>query len=987
MPRYFMTKTRLLLLLVFGSVMTSAQQLSWRNYTTAQGLPGNIVYDSMEDSKGYMWFVTNQGICRFNGYEFIQPADTSALKGSEAFMPTEDANGRIWFARLDASVWFIENDTVRAWKYNTVTAPYRQKFRPIEQLCVSQDQTVWMALNGCGLLSVNKKGDLRVIADSSSNSFIFTEVSKKILYSSNVMFPNVVAPDSMYMNIVRWKNGNRTTLGKLMIRLPFTEKYRGIWALRNGGLLCSSQVTFCLFHDDRLVWRSPAPMLVEKAAETDAGEILIASHIGPNCGLFYFASREHLRKGIYKNLLPGHFVTDFWCDRAGGWWATTHHAGVFYCKNPGIDVFNTISGLPSNDVVCLTKDGQKTLFAGLRPVDIIALDRSKGTPKLMLHPPLLTREVQAIFFDSLQQRLWCSDLLCFLEEGKWNSIISHDKLSGRRGETQGKKITPDPSGQMLWTSASSGFYRVDVLKTEADLIGRSIQSSLRTFSVTPDSEGNVWVTTEKGLRLWRNGQYELPPFDHPALHFQPRDLICLPDGGMAISLRATGVLFRDKQGKFAHFTKRDGLTSDFITKLYSSPDGSVFACSSAGLNHFKPQADGSWRIETISIKQGLPSNQVNDVITFPGEIWMATDQGLVRLHDFPKPYPMPAPVLEKLLINNKPGVFQRELRLAFNKNNLFIRFFSLHYRSDGNIPYRYRLLGADTTFVYSNNREVNFANLSPGTYAFEVQAQNENGIWSEPTRWTFEIRPAWWQTGWFFALMALFLVGGLAFWYRNRLLKTHRDAAIRDKIRDLESAALRAQMNPHFIFNCLNSIQHFITENDPALATRYLSRFARLVRLALHGSVDGRHSLKEETEMLENYLALEQLRFRGKFTYEVKCDPELDPDDIFLPPMLVQPFVENALLHGMKNKTEGGRISIVFSQKEGALIATVVDNGPGIDSDGADHPVTGHKSVGMTLTQRRLEILAGQQALLRENILAADGTVQGMRVVLHVPAN
>ncbi|MFM9947366.1 MAG: histidine kinase [Saprospiraceae bacterium] len=992
MPWYFI-KTSLLFLLWVGQEAVSAQHLSWRNFTVDQGLPGNIVYDMLEDRQGYLWFVTDQGICRFNGYEFIQPVDTSAMRGSEAFVPAEDSTGKIWFARLDGSVWFIENDTVRAWKYNKVTEPYRGKSRQIQQLGVGKDSSGWLALAGFGFLTVSKDGIPKAIKGSPREGFMFAEVGGKLIYTpfATAEYLRETKPSAIRpFEIWHWKEERAIWQGKIQISLLEVPSKTGVWKLRNGDFVFYCENAFYLIRNNRIVWQAPAKLFAEELLELPDGGILVASHQGNNVGLFHFASIEHLQRGESRNLLPGLFVTNVGFDREGGWWAATHHAGVYYCKNPALEIFDQQGGLPSSDVVCLANDGATTIFAGMRPVGVAAINYKNGKRHILPDPPLSSREVQAICFEPFSGRLWCGDRLFYLGKNQWEPVIRYDSFSQRSETVPIKTIMPDPSGKAIWVSSPYGFHQIDARNGTAVYLGKTEDTDFvaRTFSVTPDRYGNIWVTTAMGLRLWRNGAYELPPFDHPALRFQPRGVIIMPDGGMAISLRGAGVLIRDVNNVLIHLTRQDGLTSDFITKLYSSPEGVLFACSNAGLNRLTPQAAGSWIIETISVKEGLPSNQINDVTTLAGETWVATAQGLARFRDLPAPFLMPAPVLEKLLVNNQNAVFDPGLRLAHHENNLSIRFFALHYRSGGDIPYRYRLLGADTAVVYSTTREVNFVNLSPGAYTFEVQAQNEARQWSAPTRWVFEIHAAWWQTGWFWMSITLISAIGFGLWYRDRLRKARQEVEVRNKIRDLEAAALRAQMNPHFIFNCLGSIQHFISENDAASATRYLSRFARLVRLALHGSVDGRHSLQEEVEMLENYLVLEQLRFRGKFTYEIEVSPELDPEDVFVPPMLVQPFVENALLHGMKNKQEGGRISVAFSQKENLLLATVSDNGPGFTSDDKNLSETGHKSVGMTLTQRRLDILAeqpGQEALHRENILAADGTIQGMRVVLQVP--
>ncbi|NUO01657.1 MAG: histidine kinase [Saprospiraceae bacterium] len=992
MPWYFI-KTSLLFLLWVGQEAAFAQHLSWRNFTADQGLPGNIVYDMLEDRHGYLWFVTDQGICRFNGYEFIQPTDTSAMRGSEAFVPTEDATGKIWFARLDGSVWFIQNDTVRAWKYNEVTASFRRKFRPIEALAVDGQGAVWMAIFDLGILKVDKNGIIEVTSSSEADKLIFSEVRGKIIYSSQRMqaIPTGYPPaHQRRMSVFQYADGSLHYLQHFPVLNPVHHTERGIWKLSSGDWIYCYKGVFYLIGDQKVIWKSAQGIQAEIIKETPEGALLIAAHWGPNAGLFYFASKEHLKKGIYKNLLPDHHVTDFCMDHEGGWWATTHHAGVFYCKNPSIEVFDIKAGLPAEEVLSLTSDGISKLYAGFRSRDVAFINYRNGRMGILPRPSVSARGVEVLDFDTRTQRLWCSNPLYFWENQQWNATEWYDPYIQWRGQVQAKTIAQDISGQNIWTSSSQGFFRIDNKTNEAFYLGGKSETApfMRTFSVTPDAGGNVWITTPQGLKLWRNGDYESPPFDHPALKYQPRGVALLPGGSMVISLRSAGLLIRTGQGAFTHLTVRDGLSSDFITKLYCSNDGKILACSYAGLNFISMNRDGNWEITIIDKKKGLPSNHVNDALLIGTDIWVATEKGLACFRNLPAPSPMPSPVLEKLLVNNQNAVFAPVLRLAHDENNLSIRFFALHYRSDGDIPYRYRLLGADTAFVYTHNRVVNFANLSPDAYTFEVQAQNEAGQWSAPTRWTFEVRTAWWQTRWFRVSVILILVLGFGLWYSSYLRKARRDTEVRNKIRDLEAAALRAQMNPHFIFNCLGSIQHFISENDAASATRFLSRFARLVRLALHGSVDGRHSLREEMEMLENYLMLEQLRFRGKFSFTIEAAPEIDPEDTFLPPMLVQPFVENALLHGLKNKVEGGRISIAFSQNDGFLLATVTDNGPGFAPDDKNLSETGHKSIGMTLTQRRLEILAeqrGQEALLRENILAGDGTIQGMRVVLQVP--
>ena len=219
-----------------------------------------------------------------------------------------------------------------------------------------------------------------------------------------------------------------------------------------------------------------------------------------------------------------------------------------------------------------------------------------------------------------------------------------------------------------------------------------------------------------------------------------------------------------------------------------------------------------------------------------------------------------------------------------------------------------------------------------------------------------------------------------------------KELALQKQVTELEKKALQAQMNPHFIFNCLTSIQKLIMENDAVNAVRYLTRFSKLVRGTLNASVAGEVSLQEEIDMLTNYLDLEKLRFKEAFDYDIQADPSLDLFDTAFPPMLLQPYVENALRHGMANKQNGGKISIRFRPggqgpkgASGGILATVTDNGPGIGQANQKKP--GHRSVGMSLTQRRLELLGGTEGggmVKVSEITGPDGQVGGTKVEVRI---
>ncbi|MGB4960193.1 MAG: histidine kinase [Saprospiraceae bacterium] len=288
------------------------------------------------------------------------------------------------------------------------------------------------------------------------------------------------------------------------------------------------------------------------------------------------------------------------------------------------------------------------------------------------------------------------------------------------------------------------------------------------------------------------------------------------------------------------------------------------------------------------------------------------------------------------------------------QNGLTWRYYinDTHHPEDNKIFFRLTP-SIDTLWKsITNGDEIVFNNLSPGKYQLEIQGLKANGSYTAISLQPFTIHPPWYKTLWFGLLVGLGIFILMYKLYHYRIEKIKKQYLIQKEISDLERSALQAQMNPHFIFNCLNSIQNFIMKNDKMEAMEYLHRFAKLIRQNLNASTGNTLSLDEEISMLDNYLSLEQMRFNHRFDYEIKVSDLIEPTDIQIPPLLIQPFVENAIIHGVAETSYQGKISIQIDKNQDVLHVIIQDNGPGI-SDHAQHKH--HKSLGMSITQKRLQ--------------------------------
>ena len=259
------------------------------------------------------------------------------------------------------------------------------------------------------------------------------------------------------------------------------------------------------------------------------------------------------------------------------------------------------------------------------------------------------------------------------------------------------------------------------------------------------------------------------------------------------------------------------------------------------------------------------------------------------------------------------------------------------------------------------DRVINYTNVPPGSYTLKVRASNNDGFWNEEGyELALTVIPPFWATWWFRSLLAIALIASVLLFFRsreNRIRKEEaRQTAINKQIAEIRMTALRGQMNPHFIFNSLNSIQHFITNRDKTEAINYLSKFSKLIRKILENSRENTVSLSNELQLLELYIQLEQLRFSNKFEYQIVVDEKIDIENTEIPPLLIQPYIENAILHGLINKNGEGDLYLSLEKNNGLIICKIEDNGIGRAKaqEIEQGKVSRHKSLGITVTEERI---------------------------------
>jgi ligand-binding sensor domain-containing protein len=615
-----------------------------------------------------------------------------------------------------------------------------------------------------------------------------------------------------------------------------------------------------------------------------------------------------------------------------------------------------------NFIWCIRQVDDKTLWIGCQHGYLQVYDIASGTIQTLL-PPEMER----------------STIRCMEKDNSGNIWF---------GLHNGKIVKWDNQQQKFFSSRDS-------LKARATVLNIFI-----------DRAQNCWVSTEGGFK-----QFDLDKMIYTdtwlydkknATGISGKNCQGIEECNDSILLIGTtygGLNFFNKRTKiFSHLTTADGLPSNSIYAIKKDVEGHIWFTTDYGLfkfntaekkfipysmepgiinssftaDKFYPLQDGQWLTFTAS-----------EVISFfPGKsAYGEMRQPKIEITGF-KLFDKPV-FIDSLLSGNKP------LHLSYKENFFTVEFAALNFSSLQQINYYYRLGGVDKEWVNSGTKRfANYTDLQPGEYIFDVKAENGNSS-GEITSFKIIITPPFWQTWWFVSLCVLLVVVTAYALIRRRIRLIRHEAKMKQTISETEMMALRAQMNPHFIFNCLNAIDNLIQTNQKEKATTYLAKFAKLIRSILDSSKNNVVLFQKDFESLQLYLQMEQFRCSNKFIYELKADEELLNSDYKLPPLIIQPFVENAILHGLLNKQNGDRKLIISAALENDTIKyTVTDNGVGRARAEEIKEINKpeHQSYGITITTERVHLYNqnGKSNDITITDLSDNGQPSGTKVEIRL---
>jgi ligand-binding sensor domain-containing protein len=962
----------------FTGSKTFAQSIFLQHYSTKNGLPSNNCYYSLQDSKGYIWVATDAGVSRFDGRVFENFSIDDGLPDNQILQLKEDSSGKIWFLALNGQISYFYNGKI----YNQGNSELLKLLR-FNSIVVSffQDSKgrIWFGTNKNLLVMWDGKTIMKYISADKSrqfiNSFVHEDAQGKIWAYSNT---SVRVLKDKHFEVVKHRS------------LPIS--YKTAINLPDKSMAFLDKAGLNVRYGKTEIFEKAVP---QQVLTGDLGYYYLDEDSGiwisNTTGVHYIE-----KNGLRYDYVPGIAASQVIKDAKDNMWFTTAN-GMYMLprRDERMYVIGQKEGL-SRDAVKSIAKAKNRFWLGMDEGVLNVLNLSGlNIGKINLPDQQKYNVIKQINYDSVGNAIYfASDYGLGRINNADNLNSSIDYLRESNNSMFVIKSFSLAKDRSLSLALSSGVVILPDRNKSLEFSSYSFNKGLnffpgRAYCVFYDTKQNLWYSSIIGLSELVAGNAHNYYKTNSLLTRRINDIQQMDDGTIILATDGYGLVFLKNNKVIRVINQKDGLANNICKKLFVK-NGNVWVVTNDGINKISfPAKD--LNIESFEYTNSLLKDDVNGLYIDDHYAYFATNSGVVYFQIAPvKPYNEAPKVYITSIINNQNKLDIGNPDYILNPSNNSITFYySAVDFQNKNITYRYRLK-ADGNWTETRTRRLEFSSLEPGKYSFELSAKSNGSSWSKPAVVFFELEKHFWQSLWFLGIVIL--SGGAVLYVaavmvtRKQKNKEQEQLLVRNKILMLEQRALQAMMNPHFVFNVMNSIQHYINTKDTGSANKVLTGFARLIRKNLEICTKSYISVEEEIEYLELYLSLEKKRFGGKLNYEIKVDSDIDRDETMIPSMILQPYIENAIWHGIMPKEDGGTIGIVIGLKaENTLLIEVKDDGVGIDNSLKDKKGE-HVSKGMSLTKERVNLLNQVASNSIQIDIKQDG-ISGTLVSIEVPFN
>jgi ligand-binding sensor domain-containing protein len=940
------------------SVIALCQDPSFRPITVKDGLPGSIIYQTLQDKSGFIWIATNQGISRYDGRSFTSFTKEDGLPDNEIIKLYCDRHNNIWAISFLGIPSVFCKGVIR--RFDNCTG--------VRHICED------FLTDSIFLIAGQWKGDNEYpgyySASDNRGNWQFAAHFNPLHHPAYATGPllRLSSPGKINFSFSVIDSNNLTlTLKSILSEKSYPVKRKDLqdinsFDLRNfccltarGDGIIFNTAEYIYYADFNKLYRvCPLGKL-----NRGAPGLYITSFFCENDTTLWICTQN---QGLFRvtNFLSPHFtIHSFWnktyCtsitkDLENGYWVSTYNNGIYYLPNLSFRYISTLPGIAEENILCIKNIHSSKMLAGTVDGKIIEINAAGLTGNYF--PGWAARNVNNRVLDICQVKnnsflVNCDAHLRFFPSGKNSGIGEPVAIKAIYKQPDNTIVVGSCTGVSLWA-----------------IKGKLVKTIYpkRVTCVAVQNKHYYWGTLH-GMYSCLDGVVNDAYQKNACLAGIINHIDISPDSTLWVSTPDGIVLFKDSVRQLIR--KENGLPSNMCRQISFDKNTAWVATDKgiARIDYNMVKNTFKYSIAAITEEDGLTTSDVNQTTVAGDYVWAATARGVSV---FEKSYiggsaQYPLVNINKIVVGHN-SVPMADTILVTSKDKLLVELAGISYRSGRLVNYEYRLKGFEFNWNKISNNVIELTSLPFGQLVFEARAIDR---WGKRSNSKFIIiinRPPFWNTTWFLIVTYVAIAGlvGLGFFLfnRGRQRKQQQEFRQKKKIQDLESMALRAQMDPHFIFNCLNSIHYHIIRADARNANLYLQKLSTLIRQTLQNSTSPIVTLHEEVRTLELYLDLEKFRLEERMEYQLTVSSEASLANPQIPAMIIQPFIENAIKHGIAPlENRKGMLTINIYRSGDYINCTIEDNGPGPFTSVQHHSyeTNDYKPMGTQITANRIK--------------------------------
>jgi signal transduction histidine kinase/ligand-binding sensor domain-containing protein len=942
------------------------QTLPFRNYTVEDGLGQSRAYAVLQDSKGYIWIGTQDGVSRFDGSIFRTYTTDDGIVNNRILAMMQDHNDNIWLGTAGGVTVIRENEFYNFTKTDGLAGAL------VHDIVQENDRSIWIA---------TEEGLSNFINGSFVNYFAADGLPDNLIYSlyrdgAGTIW---VGTAKGYTVLERDSSGH-IVIGNSELTVPvmvFQEDIfgsmwigtdgEGLYAIRNDGIqkhsIGNNKIYSLYTDEDSVVW------------------------VGTYGKGIYKFSNGTVTNYSDRNGLPNPVIRSIIKDREGNMWFGTY-GGLAFLRDERIAYYTEDHGLTNNIVMAITMDPEKTLLFGTYGGGVVRfLDNE--FEDFSIQAGLKHNVVRAILTDS-KGTVWIGT------HGGVTRVTGHSNYhytvdDGLAGNII-LSVFEDSRGNIWFGTFRDGLSymngdRIHNLNVTDGLSHNTVRA------IAEDHNGVIWFGTDNGLSYRHNGSFGTMSTDDGLAYNVIRSLTVDSSGKLWIATDGGGLSVYDRNS-FRNITTADGLSNNVCYFVLEDDDGHFWIGTNKGLNRYNPQT-GSIKVYTT--QHGLPSNEMNTNAAFKddnGNLWFGTVNGVVRFNTNAEKRNLISPpvYLTRIQVYEEERPVSSHLKLRHNENYLKFEFLGLSFASPGDITYRYMLEGIDNDWQESKLRNVQYTSLAPGSYTFKVSAGTGEGIWSEtPAEIRCSIIPPYWATWWFRTLIILGASAVLGLLYHNRVTTLTNERRNQEEFskrlidsQEKERKRIAAELHDSLGQNLLIIKNHALLglkDSDTENSGEHLHEISDLASQTINEVREISYNLRPyQLDRLGLKAAIESIVEKINSTTSIRCTASLEPIDNEFPKEVetnIYRIIQECLNNIVKHSGAGEALVAARSDLQGITL-TIQDDGKGFSLE--DGELNSYKGEGFGLRG-----IAERVKILRGTVRIESSPGNGTTIVINIP--